>query len=174
VYRADLGAFQVTYAGHPLYLFDPGPGSFAGEDFFETVGPFLFPWETGLVSRLPQRTVQPGPGQSLGRHPAAGCRLHEQRAGHQDVSRLPPLPKGIPVTVYTFSADTPWQSHCYGACAREFIPVTTEGAPTGVDTGAVGVIPRWDGLRQVTYNGHPLYIYNQEQPLRSAPATARR
>jgi Secreted repeat of unknown function len=62
----------------------------------------------------------------------------------------------------------PWQSHCYGACAREFVPLTTVGAPTeqsGVSAGAVGVITRLDGTRQVTYNGHPLYLYNQEQPL---------
>ena len=39
VYRTDLGAYQVTYAGHPLYLFDPGPNSFFGANFYETVQP---------------------------------------------------------------------------------------------------------------------------------------
>jgi predicted lipoprotein with Yx(FWY)xxD motif len=50
----------------------------------------------------------------------------------------------------------------------DFIPVVTSGPPTvssGVDAHGVGVIARHDGSLQVTYNGHPLYIYSQEQPL---------
>jgi predicted lipoprotein with Yx(FWY)xxD motif len=50
----------------------------------------------------------------------------------------------------------------------EFIPLRTVGTPvlkSGVSPSAVGVIWRADGTEQVTYNGKPLYIYNQEQPL---------
>jgi predicted lipoprotein with Yx(FWY)xxD motif len=78
------------------------------------------------------------------------------------------LPGGAAVTVYSFSADSPWQSRCLGPCATDFIPVFTSGPPTeasGVNAHAVGVILRPDGSRQVTYDGHPLYIYSQEQPL---------
>ena len=51
---------------------------------------------------------------------------------------------------------------------REFTPVLTSGTPTtqeGVSPAGVGVIRRFDGSLQVTYDGHPLYIYSQEQPL---------
>ena len=53
----------------------------------------------------------------------------------------------------------------------DFIPLRTVGTPTlgaGVNPSAVGVIWRADGTEQVTYDGHPLYIYNQEQPLAGA------
>jgi len=40
VYRKGVG-YQVTYAGHPLYLFDQSPGSVTGEGWFE---PGLPPW----------------------------------------------------------------------------------------------------------------------------------
>lgn len=167
VYRADLGAYQVTYAGHPLYLFDPGPDSFMGEDFFETVGPYLFPWETAWYLVSPYGQLNPGPANLSVLTPQAGADYTSNVLATEMLPNIG-LPNGVPVAVYTFSADTPWQSHCYGACAREFIPLTTVGAPTeqsGVNAGAVGVIFRFDGSRQVTYNGHPLYIYNQEQPL---------
>jgi len=78
------------------------------------------------------------------------------------------LPGGAAITVYSFSADSRWQSRCEWACARDFLPVLTSGPPTaatGVDAGDIGVICRPDGSHQVTYDGHPLYIYSQEQPL---------
>jgi predicted lipoprotein with Yx(FWY)xxD motif len=171
VYRADLGTFQVTYAGHPLYLFDPGPESFAGEDFFETVGPILYPWHTAWYLVSPAGEFNPGPANLSVLTPQSGA---DYSGNVLAVEMLPNigLPDGVPVAVYTFSRDRRGHSTCYGACAREFIPVTTLGAPAeqaGVDTGAVGVIRRLDGSLQVTYHGHPLYIYNQEQPLVLGP-----
>jgi len=38
-----------------------------------------------------------------------------------------------------------------------------------VNSSAVGVVWRADGTQQVTYNGQPLYIYDQEQPLPGSP-----
>jgi predicted lipoprotein with Yx(FWY)xxD motif len=71
--------------------------------------------------------------------------------------------------VYTFSRDHgPW-STCYRACARTFIPVLTDGAPVdaaGVAAGAIGTTIRADGTQQVTYDGHPLYMYRRS----SSPA----
>jgi predicted lipoprotein with Yx(FWY)xxD motif len=172
VFRADLDAYQVTYAGHPLYLFDSGPNSFVGEDFFETVGPLLFPWETAWYLVSPSGAFNAGPANLSVVTPQSGS---DYTGDVLAVEMLPnAVPNGVPVSVYTFSADTPWHSNCYGACAREFIPVTTLGAPTeqaGVNDRAVGVITRWDGTQQVTYHGQPLYIYNQEQPLPTGPAS---
>ena len=166
VYRADLGAYQVTYAGHPLYLFDQGPLSFVGLDLFESVGPLLFPWETNWYLVSTDGLLNAGPANLSVVTPQPGSAYTSNVLATELLPNA--VPGGVPVTVYTFSADKPWHSKCYGACAREFIPVTTEGAPTeqtGVNASAVGVITRLDGSRQVTYNGSPLYIYNQEQPL---------
>jgi hypothetical protein len=38
-----------------------------------------------------------------------------------------------------------------------------------VNAGAIGTILQFDCLRQATYHVHPLYIYNQEQPLVFGP-----
>ncbi len=168
VYRADLGTFQVTYGGHPLYLFDPGPNSFFGEDFFETVGPFLDPWQTACDLVGPNGNPDAGPANLSVLSSTTGSDFTGNTLATEMLPNIGLPSGGVPVAVYTFSGDRPWRSNCYGACAREFIPVTTVGAPveqSGVNTGAVGVIWRADGQRQVTYNGHPLYIYNQEQPL---------
>jgi predicted lipoprotein with Yx(FWY)xxD motif len=165
VYRPDLGAFQVTYAGHPLYLFDPGPNSFFGANFYETVAP-LPPWHTAWFLLSPQGTPATGPAALLTESPKKGTTYDTTELA---TTMLPGVvPGGVAVSVYAFSGDTQWWSRCDGACAQDFIPVTTVGQPTtaaGVDSSAVGVIRRWDGSEQVTYDGHPLYIYSQEQPL---------
>ncbi len=74
---------------------------------------------------------------------------------------------GAAVSVYTFSGDS-HLSHCDGWCVTEFISLRTVGTPvlgTGVNPSLVGVVWRADGTQQVTYDGHPLYLYDQEQPL---------
>jgi len=164
VYRTDLGAFQVTYAGHPLYLFDPGPNSFFGANFYETVQP-LPPWNTAWFLVTPWGTPATGPASLATESPQAGTGY----STNELTSELLPnaVPGGVNVSVYTFSGDS-WVSHCYDACARDFIPVYTVGKPTlgaGVNASAVGVVWRADGTQQVTYDGHPLYYFSQEQPL---------
>ena len=65
-------------------------------------------------------------------------------------------------TVYLFEKDTGSMSTCSGACAQDWPPVTTNGKPTagdGLDASLVGTTKRSDGTKQVTYNGHPIYLY---------------
>lgn len=65
-------------------------------------------------------------------------------------------------TLYMFAADTRHRSHCRAACAQYWPPLTTVGAPTAggaAKAAKLGTIRRRDGSRQVTYAGHPLYLY---------------
>lgn len=51
---------------------------------------------------------------------------------------------------------------CYEACAEVWRPVLTTAPPRamgGADGALLGTIRREDGGRQVTYDGHPLYTY---------------
>ncbi len=168
VWRTDLDAFQVTYAGHPLYLFDPGPNSFDGANFLETVQP-LPPWNTAWFLLSPWGTPATGPATLETESPQAGTVYDNGNTSTELATAMLPgvVPGGAAVSVYTFSADS-HDSQCYGACAMEFIPVLTVGKPVldaGVNPCAVGVVRRADGTEQVTYDGKPLYIYDQEQPL---------
>ena len=54
---------------------------------------------------------------------------------------------------------------CYGACAKAWPPVLTEGEPQAsgeTRSGLLGATRRTDGTSQVTYDGHPLYFYAHE------------
>jgi predicted lipoprotein with Yx(FWY)xxD motif len=65
-------------------------------------------------------------------------------------------------TIYLFQQDTGTKSTCSGACATNWPPVRVSGKPTagsGVNTSMLGTTPRSDGKPQVTYNGHPLYLF---------------
>ena len=59
-------------------------------------------------------------------------------------------------------ADGDGTSNCSGECATEWPPVTTSGsakAGDGADQSLISTIKRDDGSTQVTYDGHPLYLY---------------
>jgi predicted lipoprotein with Yx(FWY)xxD motif len=65
-------------------------------------------------------------------------------------------------TLYIFTNDTANTSNCSGACATNWPPLLTNGAPiagTGVSAALLGTITRADGSSQVTYNGMPLYYF---------------
>jgi predicted lipoprotein with Yx(FWY)xxD motif len=69
-------------------------------------------------------------------------------------------------TVYLFKKDPGTKSACSGACATAWPPVVTTAKPaagSGVKASLLGTTTRSDGKRQVTYNGHPLYLYVGDQ-----------
>ena len=104
VFRTDLGAFQVTYAGHPLYLFDPGPDSFFGANFYETVQP-LPPEHTAWFLLSPCGHARPaGPATLETESPQAGTTYSSTELATEMLPNA--VPGGAAVSVYTFSRDS--------------------------------------------------------------------
>jgi predicted lipoprotein with Yx(FWY)xxD motif len=69
-------------------------------------------------------------------------------------------------TVYLFQKDSGTKSACSGACAAAWPPVRTSVKPTvgsGLAASKVRTTARSDGKPQVTYNGHPLYLFQNDQ-----------
>ena len=69
-------------------------------------------------------------------------------------------------TLYLFGKDAGSTSACTGACASNWPPLRANGKPTlgsGANASLVGTITRSDGKPQVTYNGHPLYLFKGDQ-----------
>jgi predicted lipoprotein with Yx(FWY)xxD motif len=65
-------------------------------------------------------------------------------------------------SLYLFEADTSTKSTCSGQCAAAWPPLLTKGTPSvsgDAQASKVGTTTRDDGTTQVTYNGHPLYLY---------------
>jgi predicted lipoprotein with Yx(FWY)xxD motif len=152
VYRKHVG-HQVTYAGHPLYLFDPRPGVVTGEGWDE---PSLPPWHGVWWVVSPSGQYQPWAGQltttRIGTRTVLAARM-QTAIGYKDFP------------VYTYSNDSRTSSTCYGFCAHAWPPLLTSSLPTvtrGVNSGDVSTIIRQGGVRQVSYDGHPLYLYSHE------------
>jgi predicted lipoprotein with Yx(FWY)xxD motif len=71
------------------------------------------------------------------------------------------------MTLYTFDNDTAGVSACTGGCVSTWPPLIVAAgqdatAGAGV-TGDIGSITRDDGSTQVTYDGHLLYYYSDDQ-----------
>jgi predicted lipoprotein with Yx(FWY)xxD motif len=65
-------------------------------------------------------------------------------------------------TLYRFMKDTGRRSHCSGACAQAWPPLTTKERPEaegGAKASRVSTVRRSGGARQVLYAGHPLYRF---------------
>jgi predicted lipoprotein with Yx(FWY)xxD motif len=69
-------------------------------------------------------------------------------------------------SLYLFQKDMGTTSECSGACAAAWPPLRATGKPvvgTALSASKIGTTARSDGKPQVTYNGHPLYLYSADQ-----------
>ena len=153
VTRKNVGT-QVTYAGHPLYLFDRQPGAVTGESWDE---PGLPPWNGAWT------LVKPS-GKAL---PWAGTRTTAIIKGKKVLAAQMNTGIGtINFPVYSYSKDTPAHSACaVGACARAWPLMLTSGTPGvsgGLSASNVATLRTAKGT-QVSYKGHPLYFFAFEQ-----------
>lgn len=64
------------------------------------------------------------------------------------------------MTLYAYEKDTDNESTCNEVCADAWPPLTGElSAGDGVDESKLSEITRDDGSKQISYNGHPLYLW---------------
>jgi predicted lipoprotein with Yx(FWY)xxD motif len=69
-------------------------------------------------------------------------------------------------TLYLFKDDPGTTSACSGACATAWPPLRANNTPTagsGVNASLLATTKRSDGKPQVTYNGHPLYLFQGDE-----------
>jgi predicted lipoprotein with Yx(FWY)xxD motif len=154
VHRPHIGT-QITYAGHPLYLFDQSAGAATGEQWDETGLP---PWHGLWYVISPKGNPQP-PTATLTTTTVGGRTVLAALFLTGDGWKTWP--------VYSYSADSARHSACSGSCAIAWPPLLTSGLPgyaTGAGRQAIGVLIRSDGTRQVTYGGRPLYMFAFETP----------
>lgn len=71
--------------------------------------------------------------------------------------------------LFLFNRDRDGTSSCYGRCERNWRPLQASGRPVAVPGS--GVKQQWlsttrrrDGILQVTYQGHPLYVNVGNKP----------
>jgi predicted lipoprotein with Yx(FWY)xxD motif len=149
--RRPDGTFQVTYLGHPVYMFSfdlvlPVPGRPLGEYLIDPAASGV--WYTVT----PRGTPDPGT-TTVGSEPSGSARiLAITNAGFTHAT----------ATLYAFSIDTRTMSKCTGLCAKFWPPVLTTRsvkAGRGVNQRMLSTLRRADGTIQVSYNGHPLYFF---------------
>lgn len=153
--RRPDGTLQVTYFGHPVYLFafDLGAGAPSGlsngEDLVDSFNKGV--WYTVTPSGM----ADPGMATVTNESSSLGTIL-----AYKSPSAFTPGP----FTLYGFTGDSSTSSVCNGVCARIWPPLITSTPPaaaagSGVDGSHLGAILRSDGTFQVTYYGHPLYLF---------------
>jgi predicted lipoprotein with Yx(FWY)xxD motif len=146
VSRPGVGR-QVTYAGHPLYTFDDAPSQVNGEGFDDPASPL--PHGVWFL-------VRPN-GNQL---PWVQTLTTVTIGGHRHLAaEMITLAGWVRFPLYT-AASCP-----VGACTRIWPEVLSQGSPgstRGVRASQIGRVHTALGT-QLTYRGHPLYLFAQEQ-----------
>jgi predicted lipoprotein with Yx(FWY)xxD motif len=152
VERTGVGD-QVTYAGHPLYLFDQSPAALTGEGWDE---PTLPPWHGLWWVVSPSGTALAWPETLTTTQIGAKTVLAAQMFTGIGWKDFP---------VYSYTKDTATANNCTGPCAIAWPPLLTNGRPAlenGLATADVGKLKLPDGTTQLIYKGKPLYLFAYE------------
>jgi predicted lipoprotein with Yx(FWY)xxD motif len=139
--RTD-GTRQVMYNGMPLYYYnqDANPGDTNGQRVRDVW--FIVHPNTTTVGYQPA-TVR------VRQHPELGAFLTDDQGK----------------TLYLFTRDSANHTVCYDRCATNWPPLLVDASDPKLAEGvggALGVIVREDGNRQVTYESKPLYYYTPD------------
>jgi predicted lipoprotein with Yx(FWY)xxD motif len=143
------GKHQVTYGGHPLYYFvkDKKAGQTNGQAV-EKVWWVVSAAGTKITAKPPAATPVAAPTLQL-RATNLGTVLVDSRG----------------MTLYLYTPDTSGTSTCYDQCASFWPPLVVTAAPVagqGLDASLLATTTRTDGTTQVTYAGHPLYLFAKD------------
>jgi predicted lipoprotein with Yx(FWY)xxD motif len=104
-------------------------------------------------------THQSSSSAATGRATAGKVTLHKTKIGKV-------LATSSGRTLYLFMADHHRKSACYGQCAVFWPPLMKKGkvrAGAGVKAKLLGTTKRKNGKAQVTYKGHPLYLFKLDK-----------
>lgn len=147
VKRTGVGE-QITYNGHPLYLFDHVPGAPSGENWDEPSLPADHgTWWLVSPSGLPIGSEGVLSTVVINGHKHLGAELIDGGGI-------------VVVPVYTYSGGTA----CTTGCAVSFPPLYAQGH-SGLAPGLpdrAGLVTRSDGSLQRTWGGKALYVYGDE------------
>jgi predicted lipoprotein with Yx(FWY)xxD motif len=112
------------------------------------------------TAAAPPKQIKPKPAVSTGGGEVAIVKVMNT----PDLGKVIVDSKGM--TLYDFHKDKGTTSACYGACAKAWPPLLTTGEPKatgGAQGSLLGTTKRKDGTLQVTYKGHPVYGFVEDQ-----------
>ncbi len=122
------------------------------------------PSRVATATAKPSATGQAVTTATAGASPTSG-RFTIQAANNATLGKMI-LVNAQGMTLYRYDKDTAGTSNCTGSCATVWPPLTASGdTPTAAQgvTGTLATISRADGTKQVTYNGTPLYTFQQDK-----------
>ena len=118
--------------------------------------------------------TQPSASESSSDEPTTSDEASEEPTDDADAAALVAvadstygqiLVDGEGMTLYMFDPDAQGESTCYEGCATAWPPLVVDGEPgvgDGADDSKIGTTERTDGAMQVTYDGWPLYYWQND------------
>ena len=118
------------------------------------------------ASAKPHRSVGPQPSTGVVTFPSVGTTILVVQ--HSSLGYV--LAEANGQVLYTYAKDTKGVPTCTGSCAAAWPPATgtPQAGPADHFPGTFALVKGAGGVGQITYNGHPLYLFKGAKPLSTA------